>query len=133
MLEIDLEIIFVLAVVILAAWRIKKGFINGMVEEIVNILSVIVACICIALIFFVVSSIMARTFSVLTLCVTALIGIGFVFKLCSLIFKPITSILNISIISGLDKFLGAFFGLGEAIVLSSFLYFILNKAGIFSA
>ena len=127
-----MEIVFVLIFIILAAWRVKKGFNNGMVEEIVNILSTIVSCVCIALIFFAVSSVIARTFSVLTLCVAALIGIGILFKFCNLIFKPVTAIANISIINGLDKFLGAIFGLGEAIIFTLFLYYIMNFAGFFA-
>lgn len=102
-----------------------------MMKEIVNILSAAVSCFCIVLIFFAVSSVMAKTFSVLALCLMALIGTGIIFKLCNLIFKPVTAIVNISIIGGLDKLLGALFGFGEAIIFTWFLYNILDYAGIF--
>lgn len=121
-----MKIVFVLIVIILAIWRIKKGFSNGLVEEIVNILSAIVSCVCIALIFFAITSIKAQTFSTLTLCVVALIGIGILFKVCNLIFAPVTAIVKISIINGLNKFLGAVLGLGEAIIFSFFLYYLLS-------
>lgn len=132
MFNIDLRLVFVLIIIILAAWRIKKGYENGMVKELVNILSTIVSCVCIALIFLVISSFMAGAFAMLALCVAALMGIGILFKWFSLIFKPVTAIANISIINGLNKFLGAIFGFGEAIVFTLFLYFILNYAGFFS-
>lgn len=130
-MNVDLKIAFVLIIFMLAAWRIKKGFNNGMVKEIVNILSAVVSCVCIVLIFFAVSSVRARTFSVLTLCILALLGIGILFRLCTLIFKPVAAIVNISIINGLDKFLGAVFGFGEAIIFAWFLYYLLNYASVF--
>ena len=124
---IDLKIIFVLIVIILAVWRIKKGYKNGMVEELVNILSAIVSCVCIALIFFAVTSVRVQAFSTLTLCVAALIGIGILFKLCNLIFAPLTAIVKISIINSLNKFLGAVLGFGEAIIYTLFLYYLFEK------
>lgn len=131
-MNVDLKMFYVLMFLILALWRIKKGFSNGMTKEIVNILSSVVSCVCIVLIFFTISSVMAHTFSVLTLCILALIGIGIVFKLCNLIFKPVTAIVNISIINGLDKFLGALFGLGEAFIFSWFIYKLMDYAGVFA-
>lgn len=82
--------------------------------------------------FLTISSIVAKTFSVLTVCVIGLIGIGIVYKLCNLIFKPITAIVNISIIHGLDKLLGAALGLGEAIICSYFLYRVMDYFGIYT-
>lgn len=113
-------------------WRVKKGFRNGIIKEIVNIISIIVAFISISLIFLAVSSVAAHTFSTLTLCIIGLIGIGIIFKVCKLIFKPVMSILNISLIHGLDKMLGAVMGLGEALICIYFLYRALNYFGIYT-
>ena len=109
----------------------KKGFHNGMMKEIVNILSTAVSCVSIVLIFLTISSVMAKTFSMLTVCILGLIGIGIIFKLCKLIFAPIMAIVNISIINGLDKVAGAVLGLGEAIICSWFLYHILGYFDIY--
>ncbi|MBQ6806566.1 MAG: hypothetical protein IJO97_03940 [Lachnospiraceae bacterium] len=102
-----------------------------MVKEIVNILSIAVSCVCIALVFLTISSVMARTFSTLTVCVVGLIGIGIVFKLCNLIFKPILGIMNISIISGFNKILGAIMGFGEAVIFAFFIYKAFDYFGIY--
>lgn len=131
MLNIDLKLAFFLIAFILSAWRMKKGFRNGMMKEIVNILSTAVAFVSIALIFLTVSSVMAKTFSTLTVCVLGLIGIGIIFKLCKLIFAPVTAIVNISIINGLDKVAGAILGLGEALICSWFIYKMLDHFGIY--
>ena len=129
--DVGLKIAFLVAVFFLAIWRIKKGFKNGFIKEIINILSIIVSCACISLVFLVVSSVLAHTFSVLVVCVVGLITLGIVFKLCNLIFKPITAILNISLINGLDKMIGAILGLAEAMVFSYFIYWAINYFGIF--
>ncbi len=103
-----------------------------MIREIVNIFSMIAALICITLLFLTISSIVAKTFSVLTVCIVGLIGFGIVYKLCGLIFKPITAIVNVSVIHGLDKLLGAVMGLGEAFICAYFLYRVVDYFGIYT-
>ena len=131
MLEVDLKIAFLLIFLLITICRIKKGFQNGIVKEIVNIISTIVSCVCIALVFLMVSSIMARTFSTLAICVIALVGIGIGFKLCNLIFRPILGITNVSVIGGLNKLLGAVMGFCEAVIVAFFLYKVLDYFGIY--
>lgn len=127
-----MKIIFILIICLLIVWRVKKGFRNGMIKEIINILSIIVSLASITLIFLVISSVMAHTFSTLTVCLAGLVGIGIVFKLCHLIFKPVMAILNISLIHGLDKLLGAVMGFGEAVIAIYFLYRVMDYFGIYS-
>ncbi len=126
-----MKIVFVLILFLMVIWRVKNGFRNGMMSEIVNILSIIVSCVCIALVFLTISSVMAQTFSTLTVCIIGLIGIGIVFKLCNLIFKPMKGIVNISFIKGLDKILGAAVGFCEACIVVYFLYKVLDYFGIY--
>lgn len=125
------KFIFVLIIFFLFIWRIKKGFCNGIMKEIVTILSGIVSLISVALVFFAVSSYRAKAMSTLTLCIIGLTVIGIVFKLCSLIFRPILALSNISVIGGFNKILGAVMGAVEAIALSCFLYYVLNHMGIY--
>lgn len=102
-----------------------------MLKEIINILSLIVACVCIVLLFLTVSSVAAKTFSTFAVCMAGLIGIGIVYKLCNLIFKPIEAIFHISIIHGLDKLLGAVMGFAEAAIFSYFIYRVIDYFGIY--
>lgn len=126
-----MKIAFLLIFLLIAIGRVKKGFQNGIIKEIVSIISTIVSCVCIALVFFMVSSIMARTFSTLAICVIALVGIGIGFKLCNLIFRPILGITNVSVIGGLNKLLGAVMGFCEAVIVAFFLYKVLDYFGIY--
>lgn len=126
-----MKIAFLLIILIIAICRVKKGFQNGIIKEIASIIATIVSCVCIALVFFMVSSIMARTFSTLVICVIALIGIGIAYKLCNLIMRPILGITNVSIIGGFNKLLGAVMGFGEAVIVAFFLYKVFDYFGIY--
>lgn len=125
------KFIFVLVVFLLFVWRIKRGFSNGIMKEIVNILSAAVSLVCVALVLLAISSLAAKALSTLTVCVFSLILLGIVFKICSLIFRPILAISNISVIGGLNKILGAVMGAGEACILAYLLYRILDYMNIY--
>lgn len=123
--------IFVAVILLLFIWRIHRGFTNGIMQEIVNILSGVIALASVVLIFFAVSSLTARAMSTLTVCVIGLIVLGVVFKICNLIFQPLLALGNLSIIGGLNKFLGAVMGTAEAFLLSYLLYRVLDYVGIY--
>ena len=125
------KFIFALIVFFVFVWRIKKGFSNGIMGEIVTILSGAVSLICVALIIFAVTSVMVKAMSALTLCIIALILLGTVFKICSLIFRPILALSNFSIIEGINKMLGAAMGALEACILAGALYYALDYMGIY--
>ena len=114
-MDIDIrKLAFAIAVCLLALWRAKRGFKNGILKEIVNILSGAISLVCVALVFYAVSSVMAGAMSTLTVCVIALIVLGILFKVCNLIFKPILALGDVAVVGGINKFLGAVLGLAEA-------------------
>lgn len=119
------KFIFALIVFLLFIWRIKKGFHNGIMKEIVTILSGAVSLVSVALVFFAISSYKEKALSVFSLCIIGLVVLGIVFKLCSLIFRPILAVSNISVIGGVNKIMGAVLGVVEAAALSILLYYIL--------
>lgn len=125
------KLIFVFIVFMIFVWRIKRGFTNGIMKEIVTILSGIVSLASVALIFFAISSYMAKAMSTLTVCVIGLILLGTVFRLCSLIFRPVLGLSNFSVIGGLDKVMGALMGAVEACVFSYLIYYVLDYMGVY--
>lgn len=125
------KFMFVLIVFLLFIWRIKKGFANGIMGEIVTIISGTISLICVSLIFFAITSVMVKAMSTLTLCIIALFLLGIVFKICSLIFSPLLALSNISIIEGFNKILGAAVGILEAGVLTGILYYALDYMGVY--
>lgn len=123
--------IFATAIFLLFIWRIHRGFSNGIMQEIVNILSGVISLVCVVLIFFAVSSLTAKATSTLTVCIIGLVLLGIVFKLCNLIFQPLLALGNLSVIGGLNKLLGAVMGAAEALILSYLLYRGLDYMGIY--
>lgn len=123
--------IFVAVVFVLFIWRIHKGFTNGIMQEVVNILSGVISLLCVVLVFFAISSMVQKAMSTLTVCMIGLILLGVVFKLCNLIFNPLLALGNLSVIGGLNKLLGAVMGAAEACLLSFLLYKGLDFIGIY--
>lgn len=125
------KFLFALVIFLLAVWRVKKGFRNGILQEVVTILSGIVSLVCVALVFLAVSSVLAQATSTLIVCVAALIAMGIVYKICNLIFRPILALGNVSVIGGVNRVCGAVLGLAEAFLLAYVLYRMLDFMGIY--
>lgn len=125
------KFLFALVVFLLAVWRVKRGFRNGILQEIVTILSGIVSLICVSLVFLAVSSVLSQATSTLIVCVAALIALGIVYKICNLIFRPILALGNVSVIGGINRICGAVLGLAEAFLLAYVLYRMLDFMGIY--
>lgn len=122
---------FAAVVLLVMVWRIRGGYACGMLQEMVNLVSGAIALVCVALIFLAVGSAMTGSMHVLTACVIALVLLGIVFKLCRLIFEPLLAVGNISIVSGINKLLGAALGAAEAFLLAYFSYKALVYFGIY--
>ena len=120
------KIIFVIIIFLLFIWRIREGYLNGMMEEIVTILSGAISLVSVGLVFFAITSYREKAISVLVLCVIGLIVLGVVFKICSLIFRPILALSKISVIGMFNRVMGAVLGAVEAVALSYLFYHIYN-------
>lgn len=125
------KFIFALIIFLLFIWRIRKGFRNGIMKEIVTILSGVISLISVALVFFAISSYREKALSMFALCVIGLAVLGAVFKLCSLILRPILALSNISVIGAFDSILGAVMGAVEAAAISCMVYYVLDHMGIY--
>lgn len=122
---------FAAVVLLLFIWRVRGGYACGMMQEIVNLLSGVISLVCVALVFLAVTSAMSKSTHILTACIIALILLGILFKLCRLIFAPMLAIGSISIVSGINKLLGAAMGAAEACLLAYFSYRMLSYFGIY--
>lgn len=115
---------------ILLIWRVRRGYVCGMMQEIANILSGTVALVCVLLLFFAINSARGKSMHVLAACIIALILLGICFKICSLIFRPLLAVERISVVSGINKILGAALGATEACLLAYLLIKVLGYLGI---
>lgn len=122
---------FVAAMFLLFIWRVRGGYACGMMQEIVNVLSGAISLACVALIILAVSSAMNQSMHILTVCIVALIVLGICFKICRLIFTPLLAVGNISIVSGINKLLGAALGAAEVCVMAFLFYKVSRYFGIY--
>ncbi|MDE7358599.1 MAG: hypothetical protein K2N39_04070 [Lachnospiraceae bacterium] len=122
---------FAAVVLLLFIWRVRGGYACGMMQEIVNLLSGVISLMCVALVFLAVTSAMSKSTHILTACIIALVLLGILFKLCRLIFAPLLAVGSISIVSGINKLLGAVMGAAEACLLAYFSYKALIYFGIY--
>lgn len=122
---------FAAFVLLLMIWRIRGGYACGMMQEIVNLLSAVVSLTSVALVFLAISSAMSKSMHILTACIIALILLGVFFKLCRLIFTPLLAVGSISVVSAVNKLLGAAMGAAEACLLAYFSYKMLAHFGIY--
>lgn len=122
---------FAAAIFLLFIWRVRRGYACGMMQELVNVLSGACALVCVALVLIAVSSAVNRSTHILTVCIVALVLLGICFKICRLIFTPLLAVGNISIVSGINKLLGAVLGAAEACVLAFLFYKVFRYFGIY--
>ncbi len=122
---------FAAVVLLLFIWRTRGGYACGLMQEIVNLLSGVISLACVALVFLAVTSAMNKSTHILTACIVALILLGILFKICRLIFAPLLAVGSISIVSGINKMLGAVMGAAEACLLAYFSYKVLAHFGIY--
>lgn len=122
---------FAAVVFLLFIWRIRGGYACGMMQEVVNLLSGVISLACVALVFLAVTSAMNKSTHILTVCIIALVLLGILFKICRLIFAPLLAVGSISIVSGINKLLGAVMGAAEACLLAYFSYKALAHFGIY--
>lgn len=122
---------FAAIMLLLLIWRIKRGYANGMMQEVINLLSGVISLACVALVFLAVRSAVNKSMHTLTACIIALVLLGLIFKLCHLIFTPLLVAGNISIVSGINKLLGAVMGAAEGCLLAYILYRVLAHFGIY--
>lgn len=122
---------FTAIILLLLIWRIKRGFANGLMQEVVNLLSGVISLVCVVLVFFAVRSAVNKSMHTLTVCIAALVLLGIVFKLCHLILSPLLAVGNISIVSGINKLLGALMGAAEGCLLAYILYKAFAYFGIY--
>lgn len=122
---------FAAIILLLLIWRTKRGYANGIMQEIVNLLSGVISLVCVVLVFLAISSAANKSMHTLTACIVALVLLGIVFKLCHLIFTPLLAVGNISIVSGINKLLGALMGAAEGCLLAYVLYRLLAHFGLY--
>ncbi len=117
-----------LAVIILIfIWRIVAGFRKGLVQEIISVIAMAVAGVCVVLIIGAIGSYMDQEISKLIQTIVFLFVVCAVYRLVHVLFTSLELIAKLPVIKSLDKLLGAVIGLAEAgLIVGILVYFLKN-------
>ena len=106
------------------------GFRKGMVKEIVSLVAMAAAGICIFLIMGAIGNYMNREIGKMIQVVAVLLAVCFVYRLIHMLFVSLELISKLPVIKGVDKLLGAVVGCLEAALIVGFLVYLLKNWGL---
>lgn len=124
---------YYIALVIIAIifiWRITAGFRKGMIQEIISLIAMVIAGICVVLILGAIGSYLNQEIGKTIQIVVVLVVVCLIYRLVHVLFTSLELISKLPIIKGVDKLLGAVVGLAEAALIVGFLVYFLKNWGL---
>ena len=119
-----------IVIAIIFIWRISVGFRKGMVQEIISLIAMAVAGVCVVLILGAVGSYLEREIGRAIQSVIVLFVVCFVYRLVHTLFTSLELISKLPVIKWLDKLLGIVVGFEEAALISGVLVYFLKNWGL---
>ena len=111
-------------------WRMTVGFRKGMVQEIISLIAMAVAGVCVLLIFGAIGSYLNREIGKVDQMVIVLLVVCAVYRLIHVLFTSLELISKLPVIKWLDKLLGIVIGAGEAALIVGFIIYFLKSWGL---
>ncbi len=124
---------YYIALIIIALifiWRVTTGFRKGMVQEIVSLIAMAVAGVCIFLIMGAVGNYLNHEIGKMVQIIVVLFAVCLVYRLVHILFTSLELISKLPIIKGVDKLLGALVGCVEAALIVGILVYLLKNWGL---
>lgn len=117
-------------IAIIFIWRMITGFRKGMVQEVISLIAMVVAGVCVVLILGAIGSYLDREIGRVIQIVAVLFVVCFVYRLVHTLFTSLELISKLPIIKGLDKLLGIVVGFAEAALIVGVLVYFLKNWGL---
>lgn len=111
-------------------WRIAAGFKKGMVQELISLIAMAAAGICVFLILGAVGSYLEKEIGQVIQIVVVLFAVCLAYRLVSILFVSLKLISKLPIVKGLDKIMGAAVGFVEAGILVGVLVHLIKGWGM---
>ena len=124
---------YYIALIIIALifiWRVTTGFRKGMVQEIVSLIAMAVAGVCIILIMGAVGNYLNHEIGKMVQIIVVLFAVCLVYRLVHVLFTSLELISKLPIIKGVDKLLGALIGCAEAALIVGILVYLVKNWGL---
>lgn len=122
--------IALIIIAIIFIWRITAGFRKGMIQEIISLIAMVIAGVCVILILGAAGSYLNQEIGKTIQMVAVLAVVCLIYRLVHVLFISLELISKLPIIKGVDKLLGAVVGLTEAILIVGFLVYFLKNWGL---
>ncbi len=117
-------------IAIIFIWRIAAGFRKGMVQELISLIAMAVAGVCVVLIMGAIGSYMDQEIGRVIQIVAVLLVVCLVYRLVHVLFTSLELISKLPIIKGVDKLLGIVVGFAEAVVIVGGVVYFLKSWGL---
>lgn len=117
-------------IAIIFIWRMIAGFRKGMVQELISLIAMAAAGVCVVLILGAVGSYMEKEIGKTVQMVAVLLVVCLVYRLVHVLFTSLELISKLPIIKGVDKLLGIVVGFAEAVVIVGGVVYLLKNWGL---
>ncbi|MBS7340568.1 MAG: CvpA family protein [Suilimivivens sp.] len=117
-------------IVLIFIWRVAIGFRKGMVQEVISLIAMAVAGVCVVLILGAIGSYLNQEIGKVIQMVLVLFAVCLVYRLVHVLFTSLELVSKLPIIKGLDKLLGAVVGCAEAVLIVGLLVYLLKNWGL---
>ena len=128
--KVQMYYIALIIIAIIFIWRIKAGFRKGMIQEIISLIAMVIAGVCVILILGAAGSYLNQEIGKTIQMVAVLAVVCLIYRLVHVLFTSLELISKLPIIKGVDKLLGAVVGLAEAVLIVGFLVYFLKNWGL---
>lgn len=122
--------IALIIIAIIFIWRITAGFRKGMVQEIISLIAMAIAGVCVILILGAIGSYLNQEIGKTIQMVVVLIVVCLIYRLVHVLFISLELISKLPIVKGVDKLLGAAVGMAEAALIVGFIVYFLKNWGL---
>lgn len=111
-------------------WRMIAGFRKGMVQELISLVAMAVAGVCVVLILGAIGSYLDKEIAQVVKMVAVLLAVCLVYRLVNVLFTSLQLIAKLPIVRWLDKVLGIVVGFAEAGLMVMVFIHVLKNWGL---
>lgn len=111
-------------------WRMIAGFRKGMVQELISLVAMAVAGVCVVLILGAIGSYLDKEIAQVVKMVVVLLAVCLVYRLVNVLFTSLQLIAKLPIVRWLDKVLGIVVGFAEAGLMVMVFIHVLKNWGL---
>lgn len=117
-------------IVLIFIWRMIAGFRKGMVQELISLVAMAVAGVCVVLILGAIGSYLDKEIAQVVKMVAVLLAVCLVYRLVNILFTSLQLIAKLPIVRWLDKVLGIVVGFAEAGLMVMVFIHVLKNWGL---